>query len=76
MWTAILGVAAAALGLITKLVGGGGNTDQRALGRAEQQNADSKADVATIRAATDAAKRIEQEEGTDAPDPNDRAARR
>jgi hypothetical protein len=42
----------------------------RELGRAEQQNATMKGDMATVRAATEAAKRTEQEP-VDA-DPNDR----
>jgi hypothetical protein len=46
----------------------------RELGRAEQQNADMRADTAIQRRATDAAKKVEQEEGTD--DPNDRDNRR
>lgn len=41
----------------------------RELGRAEQQNADMKADTVVIRRANDAAKQVEQEEGRD---PNDR----
>lgn len=79
MWPAILGVVAAALGLLTKLFGGAGDGkgDQRVLGRAEQQNADSKADIATIRVATEAA-RAAEDTGDDADDhdPNDRANRR
>ncbi|HQS18592.1 hypothetical protein [Reyranella sp.] len=46
----------------------------RELGRAEQQNADMRADTAIQRRANDAAKKVEQEEGTD--DPNDRDYRR
>lgn len=42
----------------------------RELGRVEQQNADMKGGMATVRAATEAAKRTEQEPTTD--DPNDR----
>ena len=56
MWEAILRFLAA-------LFGG------RELGRAEQQNADMKADTAVMRRANDAAKKVEQEEGRD---PNDR----
>lgn len=46
----------------------------RELGRAEQQNADMRADTAIQRRANDAAKRVEQEEGDY--DPNDRDHRR
>lgn len=45
------------------------HADGRELGRAEQQNADMKADTVVIRRANDAAKQVEQEEGRD---PNDR----
>jgi hypothetical protein len=70
MWTAILTLAASALGLVAKLWGGSDKADARTLGRAEQQNADSKADVETIKKANVAAKKAEQEEGAD--DPNNR----
>jgi len=64
------------LWLVSKLFGGGGKEDPtrtaRELGRAEQQNADMKADTVVIRRANDAAKKVEQEEGRD---PNDRDQR-
>ena len=44
------------------------------LGRAEQQNADMKVDTAVMRRATEAAKKVEQEEG--GYDENDRDNRR
>ena len=66
------------LWLVGKLFGGGGKEDSatrnaRELGRAEQQNADMKADTVVIRRANDAAKKVEQEGSHD---PNDRDARR
>lgn len=65
------------LWLVSKLFGGGGKEDPtrtaRELGRAEQQNADMKADTVVIRRANDAAKKAEQEGSHD---PNDRDARR
>lgn len=74
MWSAIATIAAAAMNLLAKWMGGdSGKADQRELGRAEQQNADMKADTVVIRRANDAAKAAE-EEGTD--DPNDRDNRR
>ena len=62
------------LWLVGKIFGGGGKEDSatrnaRELGRAEQQNADMKADTVVIRRANDAAKKVDQEEGRD---PNDR----
>lgn len=73
MWSAIATMAAAAMGLLAKWIGGdGGKADQRELGRTEQQNADMKADTVVIRRANDAAKKVDQEEGRD---PNDRDAR-
>lgn len=73
MWAAIATMAAAAMNLLAKWMGGdSGKADQRELGRAEQQNADSKADTVVIRRANAAAKQVEQEEGRD---PNDRDSR-
>jgi len=74
MWTALIGLAASVLPAILRLFGGGDKTaDQaRELGRAEQQNADMKGDMATVRAANDAAKKAE---ASNAPDPNDLDAR-
>ena len=65
------------LWLVSKLFGGGGKEDSatrtaRELGRAEQQNADMRADTVVIRRANEAAKKVEQEEGRD---PNDRDQR-
>lgn len=61
------------LWIVGKLFGGGNEdaavNNARELGRAEQQNADSKADTVVMRRANDAAKKVEQEEGRD---PNDR----
>ncbi len=75
MWTAIIGALAAIVPALLKLfTGGDGKADQRELGRAEQQNADMKDGMATVRAATEAAKNAEQE--TTDVDPNDRANRR
>jgi len=72
----ILKLAVAILPKILGLFGGNKEAnDQRELGRAEQQNADSKADTVVIRRANDAAKKVEQEEGVEY-DPNDRDARR
>ncbi len=67
------------LWLVSKIFGGGGKEDSatrnaRELGRAEQQNADMKADTVVIRRANEAAKKAEQQGGSD--DPNDRDARR
>lgn len=73
MWTAIATIAAAAMGMISKLLGRSSDSSQRDLGRAEQQNADMKGDLATVRAATEAAKKAET---NSAPDPNDLDARR
>lgn len=73
MWSAIATMAAAALGFLGKLMAGDSSkADQRELGRAEQQNADMKADTVVMRRANDAAKKVEQEEGRD---PNDRDQR-
>lgn len=74
MWAAILSAAAAILPAILKLFTGSDKADQRELGRAEQQNADSKADMAVVKAANVAARAAQ--EPTDAPDPNDRDAAR
>lgn len=66
------------LWLVGKLFGGGkedsATRNARELGRAEQQNADMKADTVVIRRANEAAKKAEQQGGSD--DPNDRDARR
>lgn len=77
MWTAILGALAAVLPAILKLFGGGDKTAEQAreLGRAEQQNADMKGGIETIRAAEKAARKVTQEETGDEPDPMDRARR-
>lgn len=75
MWTALIGLAASVIPALLKLFGGGNDQatkDARELGRAEQQNADLKDGMATVRRATDAAKKAEQE--PDAYDPNDRDA--
>jgi hypothetical protein len=71
-----MSIAGPLLAIVAKMMGGGGggNADQRELGRAEQQNADSKADVAIIRAANDAARKAKEEAGNE--DPNDLDARR
>ena len=75
MLEAILKLAAAILPKILGLFGGNKEaSDQRELGRAEQQNADMKADTAIQRRATEAAKKVEQEEG--GYDENDRDNRR
>lgn len=73
MWTAIIGAASALIGLISKWVGGGADNSQRELGRDEQQIADTKGDLATVRKATEAAKKAET---NSAPDPNDLDTRR
>ena len=73
MWGAIATIAAAAIGFISKWLGGSSDGSQRELGRAEQQNADMKGDLATVRKATEAAKKAET---NSAPDPNDLDARR
>lgn len=76
MWSAIATMAAAAMGLLAKWIGGdGGKADQRELGRAEQQNIDLKTGTATIRAATDAAREAESRPEPEH-DPNDRSLRR
>jgi|JI9StandDraft_2_1071091.scaffolds.fasta_scaffold251084_2 hypothetical protein len=64
--TSLLSLAAT---LVAKMWGGGKPAVERDLGRAEQQNADMKADTAIMRRANDAAKKVDQEEGRD---PNDR----
>ena len=75
MWITILGLATAALGLITKLVGGGSGADpQRELGRDEQKIADNAAGLEVVRKSTEAAAMASQG-GPDASDPNDRANR-
>lgn len=51
-----------------------GRSAARELGRVEQQNADMKGDMATVRRANEAAKKAEQEPFDD--DQNDRDARR
>jgi len=76
MWSAISTIAAAALGFLGKWIGGdSGKTDQRELGRAEQQVTDLKTGTATIRAATEAAHEAESRPEPDH-DPNDRSLRR
>lgn len=77
MWAAILALGPALIGLIGKLFGGGKdkNADMaRELGREEQQNADMKQDMATVRKANEAARQSAQEPH-DKPDPNDLDAR-
>jgi len=71
MWASILKLAVALLPKLLSFLSGSNKeaNDQRELGRAEQQNADSKADTVVMRRANDAAKKVEQEEGRD---PNDR----
>lgn len=75
----LLALLPKALDLVLMLFGGGKKdavfADGRELGRAEQQNATMKQDMATVRAAMEAAKKAEQEP-FDADDPNDRDARR
>lgn len=72
MWPLIL----KALDLVLGWLGGGkkeaGFADGRELGRAEQQNADLKGGMDTVRRATEAARKAEQEQ-SDEPDPMDRA---
>lgn len=78
MWAAFIGLAASVIPAILKLFGGGGNDqatkDARELGRDEQQLADMKGGMDTVRRATEAAKKAE--EPTDEPDANDRDAGR
>lgn len=74
MWDLIFKAAGWLLGLLS-----GGGKDKtadmaRELGLAEQQNATMKQDMATVRAATEAARKAEQEPYDN--DPNDRDARR
>lgn len=74
MWGLILKLAGWLLG---RLTGGGKDKSAdmaRELGRAEQQNATMKEDMATVRKATEAARKAEQEPFDD--DPNDRDRRR
>ncbi|MDP2377803.1 hypothetical protein [Reyranella sp.] len=75
MWTTIIGALAAILPAILKLFTGGGDKDQRELGRAEQQNADMKGGIATIRDANRAAQAVESQPEVEH-DPNDRSNRR
>lgn len=77
MWTAIIGALGAILPAVLKLFGGGDRSaaDQRELGRAEQQNADMKGSIETVRAANQAAQAVEHQPEV-ADDPNDRANRR
>ncbi len=72
----LLALLPKALDLVISLFGGGKdkNADMaRELGRAEQQNAGMKGDLATVRAATDAARKAEQETADD--DSMDRSRR-
>lgn len=74
MWAALISLAATLLG---KLFGSGKDKTAdmaRELGRAEQQNADMKGGMDTVRRATEAAKKAEQEPYDF--DPNDRDAKR
>ena len=75
MLSTILKLAAAFLSGLFKMFGGGNDevNVQRELGRAEQQNADMRADTVVIRRANEAAKKVEQDGSHD---PNDRDARR
>lgn len=69
----LLALLPKALDLVLSLFGGGKDkaTEQaRELGRAEQQNADLKGGMDTVRKATEAAKKAEQEPFDE--DPNDR----
>lgn len=74
----LLAVLPKALDIIIGWIGGGkkdaGFADGRELGRAEQQNAELKGGMDTVRKATEAAKKAEQEPYDF--DPNDRDARR
>lgn len=74
----LLALLPKALDLVMSLFGGPKKDPAvdmaRELGRAEQQNATMKDGMATVRAATEAAKKVEQE--PDAYDANDRDARR
>lgn len=73
----LLALLPKALDLVLSLFGGGKDKSAdmaRELGRAEQQNADMKEDMATVRRATEAARKAEQEPFDD--DPNDRDRRR
>ena len=69
-----LSAIVAALKAIGSYFAAKSHADGRELGRMEQQNADMKEDTAVIRKATEAAKKVEREEG--AYDPNDRDHRR
>lgn len=53
-----------------------GRSAARELGRIEQQNADLKGGIDTVRKANEAARKVEQKETGDEPDPMDRANRR
>lgn len=64
-----LSAIVAALKAIGSYFAAKSHADGRELGRMEQQNADMKADTVVIRRANDAAKQVEQDEGRD---PNDR----
>jgi hypothetical protein len=61
MWTAILGVAAAALGFMTKLWGGGDSNakDEQQLGAATTENAELTKGAAAVKAANLAAKAVD-----------------
>ncbi len=77
MWPLIKVALTALLPVLGKWLGGGDKSaaDQRELGRAEQQNTDMKGEIATVRAANQAAQAIEHQPEV-ADDPNDRANRR
>jgi len=73
----LLALLPKAIDLVLGLFGGGKDKTAdmaRELGRAEQQNADLKGGLATVRAATEKAKQAEQEPIDD--DPNNRDTRR
>jgi hypothetical protein len=74
MWTSILGLLAVVVPAVLKLFTGKDKSadDYRELGRSEQQNADMKEGMATVRAATEARKKAE---ASNAVDPNDLDAR-
>ena len=72
MWALIFKAAGWLLGLLPGGKKEAGFADGRELGRAEQQNADLKGGMDTVRRATEAARKAEQEQ-SDEPDPMDRA---
>ena len=72
MWTLIKAGALALLPALFRLLFGGKTDTSRELGRHEQQNADMKADMSTVKAATEAAKKSEQEDAVNDPNNRDR----